>query len=81
MTAQFGLLEVCVSTKHWTVLLIGNLSIAGQMDALKVESSKSQSSKAHSAVRSTAAAVKTAKPARAAAKKAASYVDLLDRFA
>ncbi|DBB17682.1 TPA: hypothetical protein ACH3X3_002722 [Trebouxia sp. C0006] len=52
--------------------------LAGQMDALKVESSKSQSSKAHSAVRSTAAAVKTAKPARAAAKKAASYVDLLD---
>ena len=51
------------------------------MDALKVESSKSLSSKAHSAVRSTAAAAKTAKPARAAAKKAAGYVDLLDRFA
>lgn len=64
-----------------TLLLIGNLSTAGQMDALKVESSKSQSSKAHSGVPSTAAAAKTAKPARAAAKKAASYVDLLDRSA
>ena len=81
ITARLWLLEVSVSTKHWTVLLIGNLSTAGQMDALKVESSKSQSSKAHSAVRSTAAAAKTAKPARAAAKKAASYVDLLDRSA
>ncbi len=51
------------------------------MDGLKVESSRSQSSKAYSAVRSTAAAAKTAKPARAAAKKAVSYVDLLDRSA
>ena len=51
----------------------------GRMTGLKVESSKSQSSKSSSAVRSTAAAAKPAKPARAAAKKAASYVDLDDR--
>ncbi len=51
----------------------------GRMGGLKVESSKSQSSKASSVMRSTAAAPKPTKPARAAAKKAASYVDLIDR--
>ena len=54
--------------------------VAGKMNNLTVAASKSQTSKSSSATQSTAAAPKVSKPtARAAAKKATSYVDLVDR--
>ena len=71
-----------VSGKHrqWTEMQLA----AGKMNTLTMASSKSSGSKASSATQSTATAFARAassKPsARAAAKKATSYVDLVDRF-
>ena len=64
-----------------TVITIRVCVSAGRMGGLKVASGKSQTSIPTSAARSKPAAPKApaAKPARAAAKKAASYVDLIDR--
>lgn len=56
--------------------------VAGKMNNLTVAASRSQTSKSSSATQSTAAASRVSKPAaRAAAKKATSYVDLVDRQA
>lgn len=69
----------CSAMRKWK--LIDWTYVAGKMNNLTVAASKSQTSKSSSATQSSAAAPKVSKPTAraAAAKKATSYVDLVDR--